>query len=168
MVTPFAGVWIEMAIVLILAQRSFRHSLRGSVDWNTKASNHTLILFSSLPSRECGLKSDIWTAYRVDICHSLRGSVDWNLPRKIAIAGFFCHSLRGSVDWNNFSTHYFTQSFSHSLRGSVDWNNILNTVIVLVLSVTPFAGVWIEMLSSRLPPNVRYCHSLRGSVDWNS
>ena len=55
MVTPFAGVWIEI--------------------W--KGSAHLSIPTESLPSRECGLKSpDKQPAYTRQFCHSLRGSVD--------------------------------------------------------------------------------------------
>ena len=54
MVTPFAGVWIEI--------------------W--KGSAHLSIPTESLPSRECGLKFQHFLCREVVPRHSLRGSVD--------------------------------------------------------------------------------------------
>ena len=59
-VTPYAGVWIEISVMVPGLAPIASHSLRGSVDWNTLSYNH-------------------WFAYQ---CHSLRGSVDWNLNTK--------------------------------------------------------------------------------------
>ena len=53
-VTPFAGVWIEI------------HYHPGQYK----------IHFTSLPSRECGLKSTYQAWHGDDTSHSLRGSVD--------------------------------------------------------------------------------------------
>ena len=44
---------------------------------------------------------------------------------------------------------------------------VLWTLLRSVLWVTPFAGVWIEMASVILSINGCNCHSLCGSVDWN-
>ena len=53
-VTPFAGVWIEMLKILL-----------------------HIVLYPSLPSRECGLKLTGKQTIRLGkIGHSLRGSVD--------------------------------------------------------------------------------------------
>ena len=121
-VTPFAGVWIEMAVLAV-----YHPGLK-----------------LSLPSRECGLKSPLH-------CPSAQNRG---------------HSLRGSVDWNAFTAMAKHQD-----------------------SVTPFAGVWIEIHQieclttdiSSLPSRecglkyiltsslfkISCSHSLRGSVDWN-
>ena len=57
MVTPFVGVWIEIFLQRCMILLRYRHSLRGSVDWN--------LLIASRMSNRPG--------------HSLRGSVDWNI-----------------------------------------------------------------------------------------
>ena len=77
-----------------------------------------------------------------------------------------CHSLRGSVDWNSMQASEFTISVSHSLRGSVDWNAFIGWD-PNKRSVTPFAGVWIEIHRNQSISNSEKSHSLRGSVDWN-
>ena len=62
-----------------------------------------------------------------------------------------CHSLRGSVDWN-ISANYITYMLlSHSLRGSVDWN-MRRIANIRGYMVTPYAGVWIEII-------YRYCRN---------
>ena len=123
---------------------AWRHSLRGSVDWNVLGS------FRRVTIRR----------------HSLRGSVDWNEFWQLIDYLLFRHSLRGSVDWNHIlpssSTLHNVTPFvgvwieigykkkihkngnRHSLRGSVDWN------FFTLKSWSPLNG-----------------HSLRGSVDWN-
>ena len=143
-VTPFAGVWIEIASAHSLSCCALRHSLRGSVDWNICLCigvASTLVTpfagvwieilidiaqitwLSSLPSRECGLKFPSPLPLSLYIRHSLRGSVDWNLPVFIIYKGKRCHSLRGSVDWN-----------------------LRRRSPSITLLVTPFAGVWIEII----------------------
>ena len=57
------------------------------------------------------------------------------------------HSLRGSVDWNHHTQIALTGNVRHSLRGSVDWNIRVICSIILI-AVTPYAGVWIEIGSS--------------------
>ena len=52
-VTPYAGVWIEISICAVMER-----------------------LTLSLPTRECGLKSDSGTDHKWRRSHSLRGSVD--------------------------------------------------------------------------------------------
>ena len=55
-VTPFVGVWIEISNRKQKIFWQYRHSLRGSVDWNNLA----------------------FDAACETVGHSLRGSVDWN------------------------------------------------------------------------------------------
>ena len=165
-VTPFAGVWIE-----IWTRRWYNspqrchslrgsvdwnqhdgypkclsgsHSLRGSVDWNPQGGPYRWIDLLSLPSRECGLKYGCEWYRSLPERHSLRGSVDWNCIMIESICIPICHSLRGSVDWNTDETDTIITGVCHSLRGSVDWNNVKYKLIKKENS-----------------------HSLRGSVDWN-
>ena len=104
-----------------------------------------LELVQSLPTRECGLKYYYNTIENMlTSSHSLRGSVDWNFWVQVHVHGAGRHSLRGSVDWNWRGRHY-----KHGKQ------------------VTPYAGVWIE-ISTILYLYLRSnSHSLRGSVDWN-
>ena len=78
LVTPFAGVWIEMEQRRKQLTISSRHSLRGSVDWNIDVRISIHLPKQSLPSRECGLKFTKWDKLVEQDGHSLRGSVDWN------------------------------------------------------------------------------------------
>ena len=75
-VTPFAGVWIEIANRY---QVVIEHDVTPFAGVWIEISLRLAILFfaSSLPSRECGLKSDGQRAELIDgQSHSLRGSVD--------------------------------------------------------------------------------------------
>ena len=121
--------------------------------------------------------------------HSLRGSVDWNNHRPKSFTPFSCHSLRGSVDWNLNMKIREIYHYSHSLRGSVDWNLrtyaringrsrslptrecglkfLIRHPLISANTVTPYAGVWIEIcVITHFAKNTDR-HSLRGSVDWN-
>ena len=77
------------------------------------------------------------------------------------------HSLRGSVDWNLINISISGKISSHSLRGSVDWNVLFQSLGYLYHQVTPFVGVWIEIIRRQTWYQKTQCHSLRGSVDWN-
>ena len=100
-----------------------RHSLRGSADWNSKATGYSLTRFTSLPSWECGLKyidtvtNDDETTVtpfvgvRIEILpitsstNSIYVTPFVGVRIEIAITGGKkwqrkCHSLRGSADWN--------------------------------------------------------------------
>ena len=100
-VTPFAGVWIEICWRSNNLRTQPCHSLRGSVDWNCVKPVIHIPYFLSLPSRECGLKLKIFVVFSVMWRHSLRGSVDWNPIKLLPMLPTKSHSLRGSVDWNN-------------------------------------------------------------------
>ena len=186
-VTPYTGVWIEIAGVISLKLPSVGHSLHGSVDWNRK--NRFYLWMGS--------------------CHSLHGSVDWNFYIKERMIWLEGHSLHGSVDWNNIWKNINTHFICHSLHGSVDWN-LEHVEDNYVRNVTPYTGVWIEIMPERAEPTsptvtpytgvwieimpnrlrchlpmslpTRECglkyirqaqeilsrrHSLHGSVDWN-
>ena len=77
LVTPYAGVWIEMRNSFLTYQQGICHSLRGSVDWNKNIEPEQVTKIvtpyagvwieilkineikkkrKSLPTRECGLK----------------------------------------------------------------------------------------------------------------
>ena len=58
-VTPFLGVWIEMELTQVLEYDTGGHSLLGSVDWNSHGWCSEVRRMQSLPSWECGLKSDL-------------------------------------------------------------------------------------------------------------
>ena len=149
LVTPFMGVWIEIASFWPYGTKLQSHSLYGSVDWNPY--HHNLVVLSS--------------------SHSLYGSVDWNRHRLHTISNrqqslplwecglkclwliflflYYSHSLYGSVDWNFECTDYSATKSGHSLYGSVDWNHDL-TISLGFFTVTPFMGVWIEIICKTL------------------
>ena len=101
-VTPFAGVWIEIA---------FRAASASAA-------------FLSLPSRECGLKSNS--------C----GTVAFGLI-VTPFAGV----------WIEMITFFATLSFAYVTPFAGVWIEIFCRLFLQVfLSVTPFAGVWIEIV----------------------
>ena len=143
-VTPLAGVWIEIRSVALCC-----------------AAN------SSLPLRECGLKFttsfyDTPTVLR----HSPCGSVDWNCEISgglykwlivTPLAGVWIeitsHYTIIGGDWSLplrecglklVSAHMGARTGGHSPCGSVDWNEP-EVQKVLQKWVTPLAGVWIEI-----------------------
>ena len=101
--------------------RTCRHSLCGSVDWNDTIDEN----------------DDLFS------CHSLCGSVDWN-PSMIRKGG---KNLKSLLMWECGLKPEFEQRIyaadRHSLCGSVDWNTIYRTP-GRTNKVTPYVGVWIE------------------------
>ena len=169
--------------------RIFRHSPCGSVDWNSGRLFMQSRPAGSLPLRECGLKYP----ESGQILHRPRSlplrecglkSMSFSSP-----FGSSRHSPCGSVDWNLMLLLKSHFPHCHSPCGSVDWNHLCADIIVVPETVTPLAGVWIEIVklvedftndSSSLP--LRECglklvsahmgartggHSPCGSVDWN-
>ena len=100
LVTPFAGVWIEI-------------TSSAGIWCGTDVTP-----FAGVWIEICWRSNNL----RTQPCHSLRGSVDWNLITKALYACTCCHSLRGSVDWNPVVFFPVYALSGHSLRGSVDWN----------------------------------------------
>ena len=74
-VTPFAGVWIEIAKRPAQVGRSIVTPFAG-VWIEIDMQKGSLFDASSLPSRECGLKCPPTTIRTKRYRHSLRGSVD--------------------------------------------------------------------------------------------
>ena len=131
------------------------------------SSRNTPFMQLSLPLRECGLKYAKLLGSVQKSRHSPCGSVDWNRSCPWLQGTLSSHSPCGSVDWNRYLRWYWTQG-----------------------SVTPLAGVWIEIRDpyplklGTLPSlPLRECglkyirglknficprHSPCGSVDWNA
>ena len=92
LVTPFAGVWIEMIVPVSSLKTSICHSLRGSVDWNN--TYHVINQFNYVTPFAGVWIEILWIeeAYEImDEGHSLRGSVDWNF--KIANDCFYTYQV---------------------------------------------------------------------------
>ena len=145
MVTPYAGVWIEITIAAAVFGRIWSLPTREcGLKFIRNRQQHEPVLVTpyagvwieiiyavgmtyscvtSLPTRECGLKLLFASAERTFLRHSLRGSVDWNFCVFCYVFGCYSHSLRGSVDWNYCVIIMKKLLVSHSLRGSVDWNH---------------------------------------------
>ena len=68
-----------------ISKKSYRRSLRGSVDWNNPYCVTDWLLVS----------------------RSLRGSVDWNQNVRHRTFTQSSRSLRGSVDWNSINDNVF-------------------------------------------------------------
>ena len=144
-VTPYAGVWIEIWFHLLCVSVSFRHSLRGSVDWNICSEIYRI-------SHSVTPYAGVWIEITgVIVCtHSL-----------------ISHSLRGSVDWNLIRFVFIRQIMNVTPYAGV-WIEIrLKGKPSPHAPVTPYAGVWIEMYNLLSNLVWAICHSLRGSVDWN-
>ena len=165
-VTPFMGVWIEINYRRHSGAWWRCHSLYGSVDWNQNCQRQQTSCLRSLPLWECGLKSGLSDYINDQTGHSLYGSVDWNWTEWGKERDGVGHSLYGSVDWNNKQPSAIETINGHSLYGSVDWNYMVYHIINNTF-VTPFMGVWIEILTMAGTLFPSSCHSLYGSVDWN-
>ena len=100
LVTPFAGVWIEI-------------TSSAGIWCGTDVTP-----FAGVWIEICWRSNNL----RTQPCHSLRGSVDWNCLLTLTNSLVISHSLRGSVDWNSQPVFFQVSHHSHSLRGSVDWN----------------------------------------------
>ena len=139
-------MWIEISVVSFNSRTVYCHSLRGSVDWNVnypKPVNTNLVTpcvgvwieisqsscqfltTRSLPAWECGLKSSD------PFCTV-------NTPE--SLPAWEC-----GLKYLNPVVNFWQRG--HSLRGSVDWNSVFWSAVILV-SVTPCVGVWIEIKGS--------------------
>ena len=143
-VTPLAGVWIEISGSGDKGQVVISHSPCGSVDWNNHFRKRGHGRHVSLPLRECGLKYECVVICCTRQSHSPCGSVDWNFVSISTLSTLDSHSPCGSVDWNNLLVFLNHFQSGHSPCGSVDWNIIENGKNV-----------------------IEFGHSPCGSVDWN-
>ena len=75
LVTPFAGVWIEISLCTAYTFRTQSLPSRECGLKLLQACNR-IKRHLSLPSRECGLKCPHRCSHHKRDCHSLRGSVD--------------------------------------------------------------------------------------------
>ena len=101
LVTPLAGVWVEIHMEFRSDCIAFRHSPCGSVGWNQKPQRGRRDLFPSLPLRECGLKF-ITMSNRYCFRKSLPLR-ECGLKSGVIISVRFAvirHSPCGSVGWN--------------------------------------------------------------------
>ena len=190
-VTPFVGVWIEILAENAQLDILTRHSLCGSVDWNISWKCTTwhfnavtpfvgvwieMLSLTVFPSDDTvtpfvGVWIEIKLCQLCEICVAVTPFVGvWieiPLDKKVKIERVG-HSLCGSVDWNSSCIGCLYVVRCHSLCGSVDWNSVDIIVIHQPNTVTPFVGVWIEIIVLLAHLIKKTCHSLRGSVDWNS
>ena len=168
LVTSFAEVWIEIMfcssnflLFLSLPSRKCglklcshhikhnqeRHFLRGSVDWNNQKFEN-MVLYASHFLRGSVDWNPKWSGSGIfGKGHFLRGSVDWNIILQCLLADVGGHFLRGSVAWNYQWKQGKATTKGHFLRGSVDWNSYIQFKLMLV-QVTSFAEVWIEIFAS--------------------
>ena len=164
-VTPYAGVWIEI----------FEKVFAPDMVW-------------SLPTRECGLKSEESIISLVVTCHSLRGSVDWNpctllkllLMKVTPYAGVWIEMLywHFKLHWSTVTPYAgvwieiwryllrLDRMLRHSLRGSVDWNPVISKRIAGKIGHSLRGSVDWNTNPSQIKIRILR-HSLRGSVDWN-
>ena len=124
-VTPFAGVWIEI-IDLITGECLAMVTPFAGVWIEIQKIYFAYYNDASLPSRECGLKyRDFWNIFEFYTVTPFAGV--WieihSMCRLFCL--LYSHSLRGSVDWNYAIECTTPHEMRHSLRGSVDWNIVL-------------------------------------------
>ena len=142
------GVWIEIWSVAVYDGIQTGHSLRGSVDWNLLNYWNKLSLQWSLPSWECGLKfhlpqENLWSTEVTPFV---------GVWIEITFYYMWCSMYPRSLpSWECGLKYYwyifwFFSLLGHSLRGSVDWNQLYSVQMFLSYRVTPFVGVWIEII----------------------
>ena len=143
------------------------HTLRGCVDWNTTKSLLHTDTIQSHPSWVCGLKLIMRTQTRqLHMSHP-----SWVCGLKLVRQGSVLHWTSSHPSWvcGLKHIHNFIDTFnlSHTLRGCVDWNLERLKNLVIVDKVTPFVGVWIETVCTRIRETSTMRHTLRGCVEWN-
>ena len=109
-----------------------------------------------------------WELQKLQKSHSLCGSVDWNLL-SYGPFDFVIQSLPLRECGLKFR---FRCGCICGLCRSLPLRECglkfrFRCGCICGLCVTPFAGVWIEIIETPLPTMVKACHSLCGSVDWN-
>ena len=147
LVTPFVGVWIEIWLISVSVERSAVTPFVG-VWIEMFYSNHWVIFtIKSLPSWECGLKSlgDRHDTKRPSVTPFVGVWIEIQ-SRATPLMEQPCHSLRGSVDWNQRSAVTINQW----LMSLPSWECGLKSEVAVIVAipslVTPFVGVWIEII----------------------
>ena len=123
-VTPFAGVWIEICSAVDNVSQSFVTPFAGV--WIEMILNLPLygILVASLPSRECGLKLELPLQIRQS---------DWSLPSREC----------GLKSYKRQDASVLQLSLPSRECGLKSSEFLANPPAPFV---TPFAGVWIEIM----------------------
>ena len=167
-VTPFAGVWIEIFSFPRFRYPLSCHSLRGSVDWNSVAvwlrtrcivtpfAGVWIEIIRVTPG-DCETVVTPFAGVWIEISVSAVGDIS---PFVTPFAGvwieifpvityFLLATSLPSRECGLKYIHFILLRFliRHSLRGSVDWNSGNTRNMKCRNSVTPFAGVWIEIES---------------------
>ena len=146
------------------------HSLRGSVDWNISSGCPKAVILSSLPSRECGLKFPLpnsrsktipvtpFAGVWIEMSGCSKGvTTPSSLPSRECGLKFWirairlsriCHSLRGSVDWNVWSGAFNKYTVPSLPSRECGLKCSMDSLETPMITVTPFAGVWIEIRAS--------------------
>ena len=168
LVTPFVGVWIEIS-KMYTTQRL----IPSLPSWECGLKYIIRICIElrkwSLPSWECGLKSPSCGRQYI----SLRSLPSWECGLKCTRCNCTERTLGSLPSWEcglKCSKHPVRSIIiaslpswecglkwwiwpwkrlwgrGHSLRGSVDWNHWNKNGKITAPSVTPFVGVWIEIL----------------------
>ena len=192
MVTPFTGVWIEMAIMWWAIRVTTRHSLHGSVDWNSELGLSSFDGAKSLPSRECGLKLCSWrtipmrwsvtpfTGVWIEIIFNLQ-LYHWHEKvtpfTGVWIEIYFPPNFRRWIYWSlpsrecglKFFHHNqpYIPALRHSLHGSVDWNDTVKLCFFLFRWSLPSRECGLKLAIKDSQGSASLGHSLHGSVDWN-
>ena len=186
-VTPFAGVWIEIDIMVLLQKSDMSLPSR---ECGLKSFEIETFLkeLESLPSRECGLKLSVVTSIPgstqsvtpfagvwIEIERVVRGKrAGWSLPSRecglklkiLAFAVFFAMSLpsRECGLKSRLLYRVLVANFVTPFAGV--WIEIpVSGKCGIFSGVTPFAGVWIEIEKKMKETPEQISHSLRGSVD---
>ena len=99
----------------------------------------------SLPSRECGLKlNQINAVYQRAMMSLPSRECGLKYMNESTVAMALSHSLRGSVDWNAGERPYIYTFIVTPFAGV--WIEIISfDYFYRFFNVTPFAGVWIEI-----------------------
>ena len=146
-------------------KRLLRHSLCGSVDWNRAHCKGWKRCYRSLLMWECGLKPTVRATYLCSRSSLLmwecglklfargippqitKSLLMWECGLKLPTVCVFWFQKTSLLMWEcGLKRHCLrdqTRWYCHSLCGSVDWN-IYDRTGVIVTSVTPYVGVWIE------------------------
>ena len=188
---------------------ALRHTLRGCVDWN-RSFNTELSPHLVTPYVGVWIETTLYSEQKLtsQVTPYVGVWIETDFLRCLVISvyvtpyvGVWIETLMGRINPSAYSSHptwvcglkhtaAYTRikEYCHTLRGCVDWNLVLLLVVSLV-RVTPYVGVWIETPSPMAVMcwrvshptwvcglkrayyqyiTLNHSHTLRGCVDWNT
>ena len=166
-VTPFAGVWIEISVSADGDTVPFVTPFAGVWIEIQQTTMSKVSRKLSLPSRECGLKfpNKIYPPAPRTVTPFAGVWIEIVMPVNKPLTILSLPSRECGLKFFGFFV-LPGPLYSHSLRGSVDWNIGKAVDVFLLVGHSLRGSVDWNKFNCNLTA-LLFSHSLRGSVDWN-